>query len=188
MSAFVGTMREVVDELTDARNRLLGSVAVLSQADADFSPSPDRWSIGEILHHLGLVEASITRVLGRLAAKAEETGVSADPGEAAAGIIMHSVDQFNMETVVDRISAPASVVPGKGMPARELVESLAGTRAALMAALEKCSRFDLTKVQFPHPIFGRLDGYQWALHVAKHDERHRRQIEKMKSLRAGTSP
>jgi hypothetical protein len=182
-------MSTVAEELAASRSRLLGSVASLSQEDLDFSPSADRWSAGEILHHVRLVEASVTRVLDKLAARAKETGVPADAGaDGAENVILHSLDRFDIESATDRITAPASLVPTKGMTARELLDGLAGTRAALMTVLDKCNRFDLTKVLFPHMVFGKLDGYQWALFAAKHEERHRRQIEKLKGVRSGGRP
>ena len=70
MSAFSSRLREVVDELEAVRKALLDSVLSLSQADLDFTPSADRWSIGEILHHLRLMEDSAIRVLEKLADRA----------------------------------------------------------------------------------------------------------------------
>jgi len=170
----------VFDELRDTREMLLQTVRSLSQEALDFAPSADRWSIGEILHHLRLIEESAVRVLGRLAAQAEKSGLGPDPGGDP---VTHSLDHFNIESAADRIAAPAFVAPRKGIPAKELLEGLAGSRDALIKVLTGCARFDLTKVQFPHPVLGRLDGYQWALYVGKHEERHRRQIEKVKALR-----
>ena len=92
---------------------------------------------------------------------------------------------FDIEGSVVRVIARASVAPSKGMSSRELLEGLEGSRAALMKALAHCARFDLAQVQFPHPVLGKLDGYQWALYVGKHEERHRREIEKVKALRTG---
>jgi hypothetical protein len=177
-------LREVVEELDAARKRLLDSVASLSDGETDLSPSADRWSIGEILHHLGLTEESVVRVLQKLADKAEKAGLGPDLGTSS---IVHSMDGLNIETAVDKLVSPASVGPTRGTPARELLDRLSGSRAALMEALERCAGFDMTQMQFPHPVFGKLDGYQWVLFVAKHEERHRRQIENVKSLRAGSS-
>jgi hypothetical protein len=177
-------IREVVEELEAARKRLLDSVASLSGDDMDFSPSTDQWSVGEILHHLRLTEESVVRVLTKLADKAEKADLGPDLGTSS---IVHSLDRLNIETAVDRIVSPASVVPTKGIPARELLEGLSGSRVALMNAIEPCARFDMTQIPFPHPVFGKLDAYQWVLFVAKHEDRHRRQIETLKALRARSS-
>jgi hypothetical protein len=37
---------------------------------------------------------------------------------------------------------------------------------------------DLSSIKRPHPLLRDLDMYQWALFVAQHEERHRRQIER----------
>ena len=175
-------IREVVEHLDAARSRLLASVAALSDRDAGFSPSEDRWSIGEILHHLRLLEESAVRVIQKLVDKAEKSGVGPDPGD---GSVLHGLDQFTIETATDRLSAPASMVPTRGIPMGELLQGLAGSRAALTKALDDCSRFDMTGIHFPHPVVGKIDAYQWALFVAQHEERHRRQIETVKALRGG---
>jgi hypothetical protein len=180
---FSGTWREVLDEMDAARKRLLDSVAAVPQSDLDFSPSAGRWSIGELLHHLKLTEDSAVRVLQKLTERAEKAGCGPDPGT---GSVIHSLDDFHIESAVDSLSAPASVAPSKGIPARQLMEGLAGSRASLIAAMEHCARFDMSSVLFPHPALGKLDAYQWALSVAKHEERHRRQIEKVKALRPET--
>ena len=184
MTSIPPRLREVLKELDAARKRLMDSVVSLSQADVDFSPSAERWSIGEILDHLRLIEDSAVRVLRKLADKAEKAGCGPDPGT---GSVFRGLDRFRIENVVDKIAAPASVAPTKSIPGRQLVDALADSRAALMEALALCARFDLTQLSFPHPVLGRLDGYQWALYVAGHEERHRRQIENVKALRAGPS-
>ena len=148
MISFPPALREVHEELDAARKRLLNSVVSLSQEEMDFSPSAERWLIGENLDHLRLIEDSAVRVLRKLADKAEKAGCGPDPG---AGSVIHSLDRFRIENVVEKIAAPASVAPTKGI------------------------------------LLGRLDGYQWALSVAGHEERHRRQIENVKALRAGPS-
>jgi hypothetical protein len=37
---------------------------------------------------------------------------------------------------------------------------------------------DLSAIKRPHPVLHDLDMYQWALFVAQHEERHRRQMER----------
>jgi hypothetical protein len=175
-------IREVVEQLDAARSRLLASVAALSDRDVGFSPSADRWSIGEILHHLRLIEESAVRVIQKLVEKAEKSGVGPDPGD---GSVLHSLDRFNIEASADRLSAPVSMVPARGIPVGELLRGLAGSRAALMKALDECSQFDMAEILFPHPVVGKIDVYQWALFVAQHEERHRRQIETVKAVRGG---
>jgi hypothetical protein len=72
-------LREVIDEIEAVRKAVLDSVITLSQANLDFTPAEDRWSIGEILHHLRLLEESAVRVLRKLAARAESAGLGPDP-------------------------------------------------------------------------------------------------------------
>jgi glutamate/tyrosine decarboxylase-like PLP-dependent enzyme len=180
-----GRIRELSGALQAARERLLRSVISLSQADLDFSPSLEQWSAGEILHHLQLIEESVVRVVDKLAARAEKAGVGPDPGD---GSLIRSLDRFDIEGSTQRIPAPLSVAPRKGIPARELLDGLDASRAALIGTLQRCARFDMSQVHFPHPVLGKLDGYQWALYVGKHEERHRQQIERVLSLRPETAP
>jgi len=168
-------LREIVDVLTTARSRLLGAVAGLDQARLDAAPSSGEWSIGEILHHLQLIEGSVVRVLARQLERAEKSGGGPDPLDDS---ILGSLERFDVEHSSEKISAPSGFIPRHGLSRQELLEGLADSRAALLAEVEKAGAHDLSRLTFPHPVLGRLDMYQWLLYVGQHELRHLHQIER----------
>jgi hypothetical protein len=101
-----------------------------------------------------------------------------DPSDES---VLHSLDQFAIETAPQKITSPQFAVPTKGMKKEDLLEELEKSRGALMQQLNKAHAFDLSKLQFPHPVLGRLDMYQWILYIGKHEQRHIRQMERLSS-------
>ena len=90
--------------------------------------------------------------------------------------MLHSLDRFSLETVVDKIAAPQSVAPSQGFTKSELLAMLSDSRAKLRQAISRADGIDLSQIQFPHPVIGRIDMYQWILYVGKHERRHIVQI------------
>ena len=175
MAANTVRLSEIVDALQAARSRLLDGVGSLSQEDLDTASSTGSWSAGEILHHLQLIELAVSRVIGRLLEQAAREGLHPDPRTDS---VLGSLDQFSIESSTQKIVAPAPFTPLKGSPKQALFDGLAASRAALLAVVEKAGAFDLSRLTFPHPVFGRIDGYQWLLYLAQHELRHLHQIER----------
>lgn len=132
-------LKEIVDEIESARSELVRIVTDASEAETRARADPCQWSIGEILHHL-----------------------------------------FLIETVGDRITAPQSVIPAKDMSRGELLALLSDSRSKLRDAIGEAHSIDLGRMQFPHPVLGRIDMYQWILYVGKHERRHIAQIARVK--------
>ncbi|HEX4228203.1 MAG TPA: DinB family protein [Bryobacteraceae bacterium] len=52
--------------LADTRDTLLELTAGLSNEQCGFKPSPDRWSIAEIIEHIVIVEQRVYSIIGKL--------------------------------------------------------------------------------------------------------------------------
>ncbi len=65
-------LSEIVNEIEDARRTLLNTVEGLSQKEFDEQPVPGKWSVGEILHHIYLMETQVTKLLAKQVEKARE--------------------------------------------------------------------------------------------------------------------
>jgi hypothetical protein len=166
-------LEEIVSEIEAARSELIRAVSDLGEAMRGARAEPGQWSIGEILHHLVLMENLVTALLGKQVPRAKDRGIGADTNSES---LIHSLDQFPIETVVDKLTAPPSVAPAKGLTRGELLSLLADSRAKLLRAITEADGIDLSQMHFPHPYFGRLDMYQWILFVGKHERRHTAQI------------
>src|SRR5947209_18875025 len=100
------SVAEIFDDIDSTRARLLGSVEGLSAEQRDFRPSPDRWSVAEIVEHLSMVERSVARLVGSLLRKAEESG--RDGGRPFASV---SIADFVEQTSTQKLDAPDSARP-----------------------------------------------------------------------------
>ncbi|MBO0724356.1 MAG: hypothetical protein J2P52_02055, partial [Blastocatellia bacterium] len=63
-------------------------------------------------------------------------------------------------------------------------DSLAKMGTALAGFAEIQTRLeavDLSELTIPHPFLGPINAYQWMVLAAEHKDRHRSQIEKVKS-------
>jgi uncharacterized damage-inducible protein DinB len=169
-------LEEIWTETESARERLLAFVTAIPDASFDRRREPGGWSVAEVLHHLCRMEDVVTSLLSRQAARAREKGTGPDVGGES---LLHSLDRFSIETVSDRIKAPDSVAPRTGLAKGELLSLLHASRAQLRKTLEEAADVDLSRLQFPHPVLGRIDMYQWVLYLGKHEMRHLGQIERI---------
>lgn len=169
-------MQEIRADVEATRERLLARVATIPETDLSRRREPHGWSVGEVLHHLHLMEVLVTSLLARQVARGREKGIGPDPGGES---LLHSLDGFSIETVTDRITAPQSVSPRAGMRKEEVLSLLEASRGQLRKAMDEAADVDLSLLQFPHPVVGRIDMYQWILFVGKHEIRHLGQIERI---------
>jgi hypothetical protein len=139
----------------------------LSDAQWTFKPAPDRWSAAEIVEHVAVIEAVVKGILAKI-----------DEGPApAADRHANEIDQMILTKVLDRgkkAKAPEMAVPtGRWAPAAAL-EHFRATSGELAEIVS--SAVGLRQHVFAHPVLGTMDGYQWILVVAAHNERHNQQI------------
>ena len=134
--------------------------------------------MAQLCEHLASVEDYITGLVGRLLARAEESGAPARAEGAP-------FEPVNVDVLIERtsgvkIEAPERLRPADATPLADSLARLAGTRAALHALRPGIERADGRAIRFPHPATGPLDLYQWLLFVGAHEERHLAQIETLK--------
>src|ERR1017187_9633703 len=114
-------MRPHLEEITAYLARVRADLAtVIGQAPAaafDRLPKNGGWCGTGIIHHLGKVEGSSTKLLEGLFAKALTDDVRAEQGTQS---WMHSLDHLRVTDRSFRISAPDRVAPD---PAAELAAS-----------------------------------------------------------------
>ncbi len=167
-------LNEIINDIKDARSTVLDIMRGLPQEELDEQPGPGKWSIGEIVHHLYLVETGIIKLLEKQIQRAKKRGIGPDTNDES---LLGSLDRFALETAETKFSAPGQTAPRHGVEKKELVELLHGSRSELMGILLEASSFDLSELLFPHPALGRLNMYQWVLFVGKHDRRHTAQLK-----------
>ncbi len=158
--------------LAQAAVGFLASIDGLSEAQWRFKPAADRWSIAETAEHIVATDKLIG---GFLIGGMPPLG--ARPDSAAA------MDRRIVTLLADRtqrFDAPAVIQPaGKYATQSDLVAAFVETRNDLNDFLAQ-TRAPLRTVGVPHPAFGPMDGVQWVILVAGHEQRHTQQIEEVK--------
>ncbi len=166
---------DLLGYLDSTRERLLATVQNLNPSFAGVRTRGDCWSAEEVLAHLAIVEERIARLVGEGVEGAKANGIGPETSDVS---VMSSLDQFSFSDPTEKRTAPDAITPTGGRPVDESIASLVASRARLKDALLAGQGYDLTQVTKPHPIAGTMNLYQWALFVAHHEERRRKQIER----------
>jgi hypothetical protein len=158
--------------LGETQHALLRETDRLSEAQWNFQPAPDRWSIAEILEHVAIVSHRVEEILARLP-QAPAPASDRDQKAIDEAIVKAT------ETVITKFQAPSIIAPtGRWLPASS-IDHLRDSCAATDALLQSAS--DLRGHVISHPVVGPLDGYQWILIAAAHLARHTKQILEVKA-------
>jgi len=155
--------------------RLDESLAVLEKSLAGFpeknwhaKPAPEQWSIGEIVHHLVLVEVQRLQMIKEMLAGRRE---SAPPRTEA----IEDIASYRRKA--PRVLTIEMMQPTPDLPAKTLV---LGFRRGRTDTRAFASAVDLDKLQniwLPTKSFGPLNGAEYLEFLAAHTERHADQIQ-----------
>jgi hypothetical protein len=162
----------LVRDLEGSRERFLKSIEGLTEAQWNFKPGPERWSIALVAEHLTLVDQGIVgMVKGPLLAAPEVEPVAGDSVER--GLKSFYLDRSK------KFQAPEGMVPSGQFASQAAL--LTAYNAARGATLEyvKTSQDPIRWHRMDHPL-GKLDGYQWLTILTPHSDRHLMQIEEVK--------
>jgi hypothetical protein len=165
-----------VAELEGSRKAFLDATNGLSEAQWNFKPAPDRWSIAECAEHIGVTETFILNLITEQALK--------EPAEPEKRALVQGKDSSLMTMVVDRTAkfkAPEAIQPTRrwttsGEITKNVLESRARTIEFVSTTQE-----DLRDHFMDHPVFKTLDTYQWILLTSGHMRRHTAQILEVKA-------
>ena len=159
-------------ELDAVRAEVHHEADSLSQAQADWRPTGDDWSVGEILHHLRLGE--ITPASSpRSSLKETGSGVTPYPPDLARFAPLPAWPPGPRE-------APPVVRPEKGHPIGQLLRDMRATRDRSRQSLERLAAVDPRTFTWRHFTLGEMDLGQWWMLQAHHDRDHLEQIRRIK--------
>jgi hypothetical protein len=156
--------------LTDAdRQRILDRVQGLTQSQIDYKSSPETWSVGEVLHHLILIEVSISKLFNKLIKENQRVvGVS---------------DAIRIEAMTYGADGPQQApefgIPAQGRPFGDLLTELVGTRERTTQTLAKYTSDDPSELRWTHQRFGDMGMAHWVRFIGLHEGHHLRQIERI---------
>ena len=160
--------------LESTKQGVVDATAGLSEAQWNFKPAPDRWSVAEVAEHIAAAE-------GYLRGMVVEKVMTAPPRPE--GEDVKAIDDQVLAAIPDRshkVQAPDALKPtnrfGSGPGAiKAFLESRQQTEDFLT------SHDDLRAHAVDSPLGKKLDAYEWVLFIAAHSERHTKQILEVKA-------
>lgn len=165
-----------VAELESSRKAFLEATSGLSEAQWNFKPAPDRWSVAECAEHIGVTEAFILNLITEQALKG--------PAEPEKRAQVEGKDTAMMAMAVDRsakFKAPESIQPTRRWATSgEITKNVLENRARTIQFVSTTEE-DLRDHFMDHPVFKTLDTYQWILLTSAHMRRHTAQILEVKA-------
>ena len=159
--------------LETTKKNVLEATKGLSEAQWNFKPAPDRWSVAQVMEHIAAAEDFIRGLV-------KEKVMLSPAGEP--GRDVKKTDEAVLAMVPDRtnkVQAPEPLVPTNrfGSPdgsIKHFVESRTTTEDFLKTATGM-------RDHVADSPLGKLDGYEFVLLIAAHSERHTKQINEVKA-------
>ena len=171
-----GERDHAIAELESSRKVFLEATSGLSEAQWNFKPAPDRWSVAECAEHIGVTESFILKMITEQALKG--------PAEPEKRAEVQGKDSSIMVTAVDRsakFKAPEVIQPTRRWATSgEITKNVLENRARTIEFVSTTQE-DLREHFMDHPVFKTLDTYQWILLTSAHMRRHTAQILEVKA-------
>jgi uncharacterized damage-inducible protein DinB len=166
---------KAISHFNATRKVLLDSLAGLSDAQWNFKPSPERWSIAECAEHIAVSEDAIFELVQK---------ALKSPAEPDKKALAQGKDEMLLRAMPNRsvkAQAPEFLQPKRRWPDREsLIAHFKQSRDRNIAYLQT-TEDDLRGHFLEHPVFKTLDTYQMMLLISAHCERHTLQINEVKA-------
>ena len=162
-------MKRALRRLDSFRQDLLQTIEPLDAQVFSRRPSENEWSVAEIVQHLALVEARVTKEL--------ESAVGKDPQRV--GFLRRLIPTYIVSVRLVRVKAPKAMNPVAAVEKNEAIESIERTRSGLKQLCETHGAGRLRNVVFKHPFLGDISGLATISFLGYHEQRHLKQIREV---------
>ncbi len=165
----------IIENLARAQRELLRAADAVPADQWKTRPAEGRWSAGELVGHLSLIERGILGRTDRLLQK---------PPKPMPFFKRFHVPMMIVEARVIRRKAPTPLEPQIVCEKEEMLAELRQVRERTLAFIEETMERDLSKYTMGHPFLGTLNAYEWLQFIASHEIRHMKQMREI----VGTLP
>ena len=160
--------------LESTKKGVVDATKGLSDAQWNFKPAPDRWSVAQVMEHLaaaedmirGLAQEQVMKTPAVPVRDAEETKKADDAVLAMVPDRSHKVQAPEPLQPTNRFGSPVAAQ-------KHFVESRAVTEEYLKNATG-------LRAHLGDSPMGKLDGYEFVLLIAAHSDRHTKQMLEVK--------
>jgi hypothetical protein len=172
------TLTNLLQEVSNSRNQFVKAASGLTSAQASFKPEPNAWCITENVEHMFWAEHGGICGMWKTF-EAFKNGKPLYTGE----LIHHGlpVEEIVARTWKEKEIVPEVAKPRLGGPVEFWNLSLQNLQPVLAGLAKAVEGGDLEKIIHPHPISGPLNVLQRFEFLRFHLDRHRKQIENIKS-------
>jgi hypothetical protein len=165
----------LLDYFQQTSDTLQKSIEGLSEAQMQFKPSEEQWSVSQCLEHIIMTEKMLFEMAKELLAQPanpeRKEEVKITDGELIDGMTDRSF----------KATAPKELQPeGKYNSPEAALQDLKNERGEILGLIEQTSVEDL-RTHINDSPFGPVDAYHSLLYIAAHTARHTSQIEEVKA-------
>ena len=161
-------------ELARVRGEFERALAAVPAERLHKAPKEGAWTPAQLLWHLAKIERGVARLLERLDAGLGPMD-TVPPGPSVRDVLK-LLDQYNFADRSRKLAAPDGLRPPESVDVVAEKGRLADGRTQLLDIM-RLSGPRLAILRYDHLVFGPFDGFQWALMIARHEERHILQLE-----------
>lgn len=167
-------INKAVKYLEKTRADVLAATRGLSEAQWNFKPATNRWSVAEVTEHIAAAEDFLMVMIREKVMKAPARTNAVD---------VIAIDELVLQRIPDRsvkAQAPEPLQPNNrfGSP-KDSLKHFQESRAKTVEFVKTTK--DLRQHAADSPLGKQLDGYEWVLFIAAHSERHTKQIDEVKA-------
>jgi hypothetical protein len=169
-------IEELLKHLREQRTVLQSATDHFPAALLDQRPTPERWSVANVLEHLAIIETRVAALLSSKISNARAEGLRNETETASV------LDPQHRELFLDRtrrVDARDSGRPTGEMDAPTAWTALGESRRKLIDVVSAADGLALGEVMHAHPIVGPLNMYHWIAFVGWHEARHAAQIDEI---------
>jgi len=168
------TIADIYSANERARENLRATISGISDEEVVALPEGEKWTIGQIVEHLSMVDLGITRICSKLLEEAKAGGKLSDGTVSLSPSFIEKLAGIGSA----KVQAPERVQPTGTVSITEALDRMQSNRPAVDAMRSDLEKYDLTNPTFPHPYFGNITAAEWLIVLGGHELRHTAQIER----------
>lgn len=153
----------------------LDSIAGLSEAQWNWKPAPDRWSVGECAEHITRTEPMLRGLIAKMLSEPTHPAVLEKSHGKAETLLAFIVDRSS------KVQAPEPLNPMKAGEVRPRAAIERDFPFERGRSYEIASTGDLLGHAMANPVAEEVDALGWMYFLSGHVERHTLQIEEVKA-------
>lgn len=165
------TNSELVKQLTEAQEQFSAIVKNIDQKTSERQPSPGEWSVGEVAHHLVLMERKIRQMV-----RAMRWGLMSKKLPPA---MRKPASLEKVSARKERLKTYGAFIPLHGRPFDAILQQLDNERQKTIKFARRVNLDKLRPRYVRHPFIGALNGEEWIAFLSHHQQRHAKQIKEI---------